>query len=72
MRITDVTFPDGFSLGLREIRLNRLGSVVAIAGRNGAGKSRLLRVLHAWCLELPQIPDAFCIATPPDSRIRNV
>ncbi|AYQ89324.1 AAA family ATPase [Burkholderia gladioli] len=37
-------FPE---LGLQEIRMTRLGRMVAIAGQNGAGKSRLLRALEA-------------------------
>ncbi len=33
-------------LGLKEIRMSRLGRMVAIAGKNGAGKSRILNKLE--------------------------
>jgi putative ribosome biogenesis GTPase RsgA len=32
-------------LGLKEIRMSRLGRMVALAGKNGAGKSRILNRL---------------------------
>jgi len=34
------------SLGINEINLNRLGSVVALIGKNGSGKSRILDLLE--------------------------
>jgi len=39
-------------VGLKEIYLSKLGQVVLIAGRNGAGKSRLLRLLST---QIPQL-----------------
>ncbi len=55
MRITSVNIAaaDAQDEGLKDIMMTRLGKVVLIAGKNGAGKSRLLRKIK---LELGQKP----------------
>ncbi|OXI69091.1 hypothetical protein CFB44_29760 [Burkholderia sp. AU31280] len=49
MLISSLTMPpEAFAhLGLQKIHMTRLGRFVAIAGKNGAGKSRLLRGLES-------------------------
>jgi energy-coupling factor transporter ATP-binding protein EcfA2 len=48
MRIVDVDMPNLPDFGLRDIRMERLGSLVVLAGKNGSGKSRFLERLSAW------------------------
>ena len=33
-------------LGLKAFKMSKLGNVVLLAGKNGSGKSRVLRLLH--------------------------
>lgn len=49
--ITSVTFPDDVtrSVGLQACDLRDLGQVVVLAGPNGGGKSRFLRLLQSEC-----------------------
>ena len=47
MKITRITMPKNFlDRGLQEININRLGDTVIIAGKNGAGKTRLLNLVY--------------------------
>jgi energy-coupling factor transporter ATP-binding protein EcfA2 len=50
MLINKLVVPEEISLeyGLSPIMMGRLGRYVAIAGKNGAGKSRLLNLLHKF------------------------
>ena len=46
MKINSIHIPKNFNdRGLNEINIDRLGDIVAIAGKNGAGKTRLLRII---------------------------
>jgi len=36
-------------LGLKAFKMSKLGNVVLLAGKNGSGKSRVLRLLHGQC-----------------------
>ena len=49
MLIKEFSLPEDVvrSFGLSEIRMPRLGKFIAIAGKNGAGKSRQLSTLTA-------------------------
>ncbi len=49
MKFTKFTLSEieAAEIGLKPIVMNRLGSVVAISGKNGSGKSRLLRAVEA-------------------------
>lgn len=51
MRVVKVDIPNGPKWGLEPILMDRLGQVVILAGKNGAGKTRLLQRLIAWCNE---------------------
>lgn len=48
MKITSVNIPGLPKLGLKPIKMDRLGKVVVLAGQNGAGKTRLLNRLFLW------------------------
>lgn len=48
MRITKVDIPELPQIGLKRIQMEKLGPVVVLAGKNGAGKSRLLERLLVW------------------------
>lgn len=56
MRITSVSIPP-FLLnnGLEEIRMNKLGNIVILAGKNGSGKSRILNTLMKIFKEKPTV-----------------
>jgi len=44
MKITSINIPENFFYsGLCKINMSRLGEIVIIAGKNGSGKTRLLR-----------------------------
>jgi SAM-dependent methyltransferase len=51
MRVVKVDIQDLPDFGLKSIQMDRLGPVVILAGKNGAGKSRLLGRLNAWATE---------------------
>lgn len=51
MRISEIRLPRLPSLGLKAINMERLGRIVVIAGKNGAGKTRLLGRIAAWTNE---------------------
>lgn len=54
MRIVQVELPEGlFGIGLGHSRFSRLGKVVVLAGRNGSGKTRLLRCVAGLILQGP-------------------
>jgi ABC-type multidrug transport system ATPase subunit len=42
MKITKINIPESKDDGLKEINMSRLDNIVLIAGRNGAGKTRIL------------------------------
>lgn len=48
MKITKIRFDESQTskVGLREIELDRLGSVVALIGKNGSGKTRILNFIE--------------------------
>ena len=46
MRITDINFEAASELGLKDIKMSRLGKVVVLAGPNGAGKTRFIHKLQ--------------------------
>ncbi|NVO10701.1 MAG: AAA family ATPase [Bacteroidales bacterium] len=48
MKITKIMFDESQTskMGLREIKLDRLGSVVALIGKNGSGKTRILNFIE--------------------------
>lgn len=51
MQITHIDIPALSAFGLKAIRMDRLGRVVVLAGKNGAGKTRLLGRVNAWTNE---------------------
>jgi len=56
MRITSVNIPESqLTNGLKEIKMEKLGPVVLLAGKNGAGKSRLINELQAQFSLCPTI-----------------
>ncbi|MCL2375169.1 MAG: AAA family ATPase [Firmicutes bacterium] len=47
MKITNVKIPENyFDNGLKEINMDRLGDIVVLAGKNGAGKTRLANTIY--------------------------
>jgi ABC-type cobalamin/Fe3+-siderophores transport system ATPase subunit/SAM-dependent methyltransferase len=48
MRILTVNMPSDPTKNLGSIQMDRLGATVVIAGKNGAGKSRLLKKILDW------------------------
>lgn len=48
MRINKIKFEENSTskVGLKEIKLDRLGSVIALVGKNGSGKSRILNFIE--------------------------
>lgn len=48
MRVTKLEIPSGNPYGLGSIKMDRLGRVVVLAGKNGAGKTRLFDRLENW------------------------
>lgn len=64
MQITYIDIPELPAFGLKAIKMERLGRVVLLAGKNGAGKTRLLGRLNAWTNEKLSAPvisrDQFC------------
>ena len=48
MKITRLEFPDLPKYAIKRFTAERLGRTVVLAGRNGAGKSRILQRIHAW------------------------
>lgn len=52
MKITRLEFPDLPKYAIKPFKAERLGGTVVLAGRNGAGKSRLLQRIHAWDREM--------------------
>jgi ABC-type lipoprotein export system ATPase subunit len=55
MKITEVDMPEvkGLPDGLGNIKMERLGSIVLIAGKNGSGKTRLLGRIRKYTLNRP-------------------
>lgn len=51
MRISKLQIPSG-QKGIDEIHLKKLGDVVALIGRNGSGKSRVLQVIEEYIQNL--------------------
>lgn len=51
MRIVKADIPELPEHGLKRIQMEKLGQVVVLAGKNGAGKSRILQRLLAWSQE---------------------
>ena len=49
MILWEVNLPASRELGLKAISLKRLGQVVGLAGKNGAGKTRVLTHLEQYC-----------------------
>lgn len=47
MQITKVAIPNLDNIGLREVRMEKLGKIVLIAGKNGSGKTRLLGLIKS-------------------------
>lgn len=60
MKITEVNIEASEELGLKPIKMNRLSQLVLIAGKNGSGKSRLLKKIKTT---LNQKPTTSKIAT---------
>lgn len=55
MRITSVNIPkEKFDLGLQDIKLERLNRVVVLAGKNGAGKTRVFESIKKGLQIKPQ------------------
>lgn len=53
MRIIEVDLPERYlNYGLGNIKMNRLGQVVLLAGKNGSGKSRLIKCVHGLSTHL--------------------
>jgi predicted ATPase len=53
MKITTVNLPKSDKLGLKEIKMDRLGQVVLLAGKNGSGKTRILSNIFSVFREKP-------------------
>lgn len=62
MRITGINIEEGRIGGLKALKADKLGEVVVLAGRNGAGKTRLIRYLASWANS--QISDSGRFVTP--------
>lgn len=57
MKITKVQIPaSADSDGLNEIKMDKLGSVVLLAGKNGSGKSRILNKVMGHFQSKPKNP----------------
>jgi energy-coupling factor transporter ATP-binding protein EcfA2 len=59
MRIEKIDLPESATaqLGLKSVLMDRLGSVVVIAGKNGSGKSRLLELIKGSVRNTPSEED---------------
>lgn len=53
MRITRVDIPGGAKDGLQSILMEKLGSVIILAGKNGAGKTRILQKIKSYLSQKP-------------------
>jgi ABC-type lipoprotein export system ATPase subunit len=55
MRITKVNIPESEEIadGLDIINMDKLGSIVLLAGKNGSGKTRILNKLFSTLIEKP-------------------
>ncbi|GMO32750.1 MAG: hypothetical protein Ta2B_13600 [Termitinemataceae bacterium] len=54
MRITEIDIPKSPDVGLEAVKMSRLGKVVLIAGKNGAGKTRLLNKIFTMFSQKPK------------------
>jgi signal recognition particle GTPase len=54
MRITEVNIPESPEDGLKEIKMSRLSNIVLIAGKNGAGKTRILNKIFEVFKQKPK------------------
>lgn len=58
MRIIEVNIPSDIAgVGLSDIKMKRLGQVVLLAGKNGAGKSRIIESIQKHLKEKPTSND---------------
>ncbi|QEY18215.1 hypothetical protein D0C16_20845 [Cellvibrio sp. KY-GH-1] len=53
MRITKVSIPESPEVGLKSISMSKLDKLVLIAGKNGAGKSRILEKIKLTISKIP-------------------
>src|SRR4051812_23286833 len=55
MKITAINIPDEKTkpFGLRPIQMSRLENVVVLAGKNGAGKTRVFKLLREFLSKYP-------------------
>jgi SAM-dependent methyltransferase/energy-coupling factor transporter ATP-binding protein EcfA2 len=65
VKLLEVTVPANPELGLKAISLKRLGQIVILAGKNGAGKSRILRELVSHISKKTLSPFPWTIANLP-------
>jgi SAM-dependent methyltransferase/ABC-type phosphate transport system ATPase subunit len=70
MKLLEISLPANSERGLKAISLKRLGQIVILAGRNGAGKSRVLRELVRHVSEIRMPPFNLAIAEVP-RQVRN-
>ncbi len=81
MKILEISIPPSSKLGLKAISFARLGQVVILAGRNGAGKSRVLSAVRGhlseermppWNTPINEMPSLLQgIAVQQNGRITN-
>lgn len=76
MKIKKITFNQlqTSDVGLKEINIDRLGSVVALIGKNGSGKSRILNFLENKFLEILTLNDFLKgnIIEPPNEILNSL
>lgn len=70
MRIEKISIPANITtqLGIKTIKMERLGDVVALAGKNGSGKSRILRLIENLTINANDVLDGNIVNLPPELK----
>src|SRR5258708_7233067 len=74
MRITKINIPKaaGLNDGLEDIKMNKLGQVVLIAGKNGAGKTRILNKIFDTIKSKPVLSHINNLTATTAQLLRNI
>lgn len=72
LKITKILIEEDASIGLGEISMNKLGSIVLVAGRNGSGKTRLFDKIKSTLKNKPTVSVIERLKQESDSLIKNI